>query len=83
MFVCLLIKFISKADITTLWLIFSLASYDRQEHDADTEDYFSDSDRDKARYRDNYDSRYRDLADRERGQREIMEKSSRQRHDHR
>ncbi|XP_023718368.1 uncharacterized protein LOC111870357 isoform X4 [Cryptotermes secundus] len=58
-------------------------SYDRQEDDADTEDYFSDHDHDKARHRDNYDSRYRDRADRERGQREIVQKISRERKDHR
>lgn len=63
-------------------LFFCLARYDRQEDDADIEDYFSDHDHDKARYHDHYDIRYRDRANRERGLRE-MENVPRERQDHR
>lgn len=57
-------------------------NYNRQEDDADTEDYFSDHDRDRARYHDQYDVRYRDRTNRERGLRE-MENVPRERQDHR
>ncbi|XP_069689503.1 protein transport protein Sec16A-like isoform X2 [Periplaneta americana] len=52
--------------------------YERQDDDADTEDYFSDHEHDKARYRENYDSRYTDRTDRP--QRE-MDKTTRDRKD--
>lgn len=62
-------------------LFYCLARYDRQEDDADTEDYYSDHDHDKARYHD-HDIRYRDRANRERGLHE-MENVPRERQDHR
>ncbi|XP_066993642.2 protein transport protein Sec16A isoform X2 [Anabrus simplex] len=73
--------------------------YDRSDEDADTEGYYSDRDRDRKLdherdnrerdrrdnpgYRDDYRHHYRGHSERDRGQREELEKGSRDRPDHR